>query len=48
MRELAVIDDMPQKNCATMTMRTSRRPMVWPVAYSKIVAHGTRSTAMSS
>ena len=26
MRELAVIDDMPQKNCATMTTRTSVRP----------------------
>ena len=48
MREFAVIDDMPQKNCATMTMRTSKRPMVWPAAYSKIVAHGTRSTAMLS
>ena len=48
MREFAVIDDMPQKNCATMTTRMSSRPTVWPAAYSKIVAHGTRSTAMQS
>ncbi len=48
MREFAVIDDMPQKNCATMTTRMSSRPTALPAAKMKIVAHGTRSVAMDA
>ena len=48
MREFAVMDDMPQKNCATMTTKMSSRPTALPAAKMKIVAHGTRSTAMSA
>ena len=48
MREFAVIDDMPQKNWATMTTMISSMPMALPAAKMKIVAHGTRSTAMES
>ena len=48
MREFAVIDDMPQKNCATMTTRMSSMPIALPAAKIMMVAHGTRSTAMES
>ena len=47
MREFAVTDAVPQKNCAPMTTRMSSSAMKRPALYSKMVAHGTTAKAMS-
>ncbi len=41
MREFAVIDAMPQKNWAPMTMSTRSSPSTRPAWYTKMLAHGT-------
>ena len=41
MREFAVIDAMPQKYWAPMTMSTRGSPSTRPAWYTKMLAHGT-------
>src|SRR3954453_2824542 len=47
-RELAVTDAMPQKNCATTQMKSRNVPRVWPAASMKICAGGSASALVRS
>ncbi len=48
MREFAVTDDMPQKNCATMTITMSSRAMLLPADEMNVTAQLGYSTASSA